>query len=151
MGRGGWRLSQASRLHKKNENANPAPWGEVDTACWLQADPGGWGGAQGGPSSLYTSLPSPHPFPEEADGPSLGRCLAPAHHSLAWQVVHTGSRGQTCLTELNSIPLLSRGGSACFSAPPLLPAQQAGARQQVVLWLRKNRLGFSLPGQQGDE
>lgn len=41
----------------------------------------------------------------------------------AWQVVHTGSRGRgrTCPTQLNSLPLLGRGGSACFSAPPLPP------------------------------
>lgn len=106
---------------QKEQNANPAPWGEVDTACWLQADPGGWGEAQGGPSSLCPSLRSPIPLQERP------RAL-PSEDAwplliTAWQVVHTGSRGpgRTCPTKLNSLPLLSRGGSACFSAPPPPP------------------------------
>ena len=111
---------------QKERNANPAPWGEVDTACWLQADPGGWGEHREAPP--LSVLPSTPPTPLQERSKALPSEDAWPLLITAWQVVHTGSRGQgrSCWTQLNSLPLLSRGGSACFSAPPppLSPTKQ---------------------------
>lgn len=112
-----------------------------------------------GPEGEHRAAPPLSVLPSPPPTPFQKRRMAPPSED-AWPLLITAWHGRwstqvaevgpTRPTELNSIPLLNRGGPACFPAPP--PPPNPASRSKTAtgpLVKKKPRLGFSLPGQQG--